>query len=316
MPFVSPTKQESRVLPEEDGLTLSAVVRSRLAAAGAGASWSRARELCERGKVLLDGRPELDAAARVKSGQGLAIDPHARAPKPPTAAKIVFEAADLVVIDKPSGVPSVPFVEGETGTAIDSVREAWRHKGRRSVAHGLRVVHRIDKETSGLLAFAKGSRAQEALKALFHAHDIERAYLCVAFGRVSDRTIESMLAPDRGDGLRGSTRRPGTGKRALTHVRALEHLGPATLCEARLETGRTHQIRIHLSEAGHPIIGERVYIRECGEKELELIESARLLLHAATLGFVHPFTGARVRLSSPLPEDFAAELRSGASADR
>ncbi|MEK9145462.1 MAG: RluA family pseudouridine synthase, partial [Elusimicrobiota bacterium] len=281
-----PNAQGSRVLPEEEGLTLSALVRRRLAAAGAAASWSRARELCERGKVILDGKAALDPAARVKSGQRVVIDLHARPPKPPTAAKIVFEDAHLVVIDKPSGVSSVPFAEGETGTAMESVLEAWRHQRRRSSARGLRVVHRIDKETSGLLAFAKSGRAEEALKALFHAHDIERAYLCVACGRVSDRTIESMLVPDRGDGLRGSTRRPGMGKRALTHVRVLERLGEATLCEARLETGRTHQIRIHLSEAGHPILGERVYIRECGKNELELIESPRLLLHAATLGFI------------------------------
>jgi len=301
-------KQEFRVLADEEGLTVSAVVRRHLGAAGAGASWSRARDLCARGKVALDGEPALDPAARVKRAQRLAIDEHARAPKPPTAAEIVFEDSHVVVIDKPCGVSSVPFSERETGTAMDMIRDAWRHEGRRSIARPLFVVHRIDKETSGLLAFAKSRRAESELKALFHAHDVERAYLCVAHGRMSDRRIESMLAVDRGDGLRGSTRRPGTGKRAVTHVRVLEDLPLATLCEVRLETGRTHQIRIHLSEAGHPIVGERVYIRDYGHKGLKPIESARLLLHAATLGFVHPITGARVRLSSPLPKDFSAEL--------
>jgi len=169
-------------------------------------------------------------------------------------------------------------------------------------------VHRIDKETSGLLAFAKSGRAERELKELFAAHDIERTYLCVAHGRLSSRSIESMLVDDRGDGLRGSTRRPGTGKRALTHVGVLETLPKATLCEVRLETGRTHQIRIHLSEAGHPVVGERVYVRDFSGGDYELLASSRLLLHAATLGFVHPVTRASVRLSSPLPEDFLAEL--------
>ena len=297
-------KQESRVLADEEGLTVSAVVRRRL---GPGASWSRARELCARGKVALDGAPALDGAARVKGGQELVIDSQARPPKPPAAAEIVFDDAHVVVIDTPSGVSSVPFQEGETGTAVDSIRDAWRHEGRRSPERPLFVVHRIDKETSGLLAFAKTRRAESALKALFKAHDVERTYLCVAHGRVSARRIESMLAADRGDGLRGSTRRPG-GKRAVTHLRVLEDLPLATLCEARLETGRTHQIRIHLSEAGHPIVGERVYVREYASRGLKLHDSPRLLLHAATLGFVHPVTRKRVRLSSPLPEDFRAEL--------
>jgi len=292
------------VLAGEGGLTVSAVLRLRL---GPGTSWSRARELCARGKVALDGEPALDPAARVRAGQRLLVDPRSRAPLPPAAARIVYEDAHVVVIDKPSGVSSVPFEEGETGTAMDSVRDAWRHEGRRSPARGLFVVHRIDKETSGLLAFAKTRRAERALKALFKAHDVERTYLCVAHGRMDARRIESMLAADRGDGLRGSARASG-GKRAVTHVRVLEELPLATLCEARLETGRTHQIRIHLSEAGHPIVGERVYVRGFEQKGLKLHNSPRLLLHAATLGFVHPVTGASVRLSSPLPADFTAAL--------
>jgi len=292
-------RQESPIAPDEEGLTVSAVVRRRL-----GCPWSRARELCERGKVALDGEHALDPAARVRNGQALVIDEHMRKPRPPTAAKIVFEDEHVVVIDKPSGVASVPFDEKDRGTAMDSVRDTWRHENRRERA--LFVVHRIDKETSGLLAFALSRRAESGLKALFKEHALERTYLCAAHGRVSEGRIESMLAADRGDGLRGSTKRPGEGKNAVTHVRVVEALPRATLCEARLETGRTHQIRIHLSEAGHPLVGERVYIRDYRGT---LIPSPRLLLHAATLGFVHPVTRARVRLSSPLPKDFEAGLK-------
>ena len=113
---------------------------------------------------------------------------------------------------------------------------------------------------------------------------------------------------DRGDGLRGSTRRPGQGKRAVTHVRAIEELPLATVCEVKLETGKTHQIRIHLAEDGHPLVGEKVYIRDFGKRGGEPLPSARLLLHAATLGFDHPVTKKRVQLQSALPDDFTAEL--------
>src|SRR5690606_37633337 len=176
-------------------------------------------------------------------------------------------------------------------------------KGATSVP--LHVVHRIDRATSGLLAFAKTKRAEIGLAAQLRAHTMERTYICVAHGVVSPGRIESNLVPDRGDGLRGSTRHAGQGKRAVTHVAVRETLRGATLCEVRLETGRTHQIRIHLAESGHPLVGETVYVRDYAGA---LISSPRLMLHAATLGFVHPVTGERVSLSSPLPADFAAVL--------
>jgi 23S rRNA pseudouridine1911/1915/1917 synthase len=317
---VAAVKQPWRVTDDEDGLTVAAVVRRRLGAEGAAeVPWSRARSLCTRGKVSVDGATALDPAARVARGQEVAVDEHARPPKPEAAATIVFEDAHVVVIDKPAGVSSVPYEKREQGTAMDAIRAAWRHAGRRATSTPLHVVHRIDKETSGLLAFAKTKLAERELQTLFRAHDVERTYICVAHGHMPDRRIESMLVTDRGDGLRGSLRpapavgrgprhRPGQGKRAVTHVRALETLAQATVCEVRLETGKTHQIRIHLAEAGHPLVGERVYIRDFVKRGGEPLPTARLLLHAATLGFVHPVTGARVQLSSPLPDDFTAEL--------
>ena len=298
-------KETWRVDEDEDGLTLAALVRKRL---GGDTPWSRARSLCTRGKVSVDGVAALDGAARVARGQRVAVDEHAPAPKPESAATIVFEDAHVVVIDKPSGVSSVPYEKREQGTAMDAIRAAWRHAGRKATTTPLHVVHRIDKETSGLLAFAKTKLAERELATLFRAHEVERTYLCVAQGRVGDRRIESMLVPDRGDGLRGSTRRPGQGKRAVTHVRVVEELPQATLCEVRLETGKTHQIRIHFAEDGHPLVGEKVYIRDLKKRGVEPLPAARLMLHAATLGFVHPVTKKKVQLTAEPPADFAREL--------
>jgi 23S rRNA pseudouridine1911/1915/1917 synthase len=132
---------------------------------------------------------------------------------------------------------------------------------------------------------------------------MQRMYICVAHGVVTPGRIESNLVADRGDGLRGSTSHAGQGKRAITHVSVRQALRGATLCEVKLETGKTHQIRIHLAESGHPLVGETVYIRDYAGP---LIASPRMLLHAATLGFEHPVTGAHVSLTSPLPSDFTS----------
>jgi 23S rRNA pseudouridine1911/1915/1917 synthase len=200
-------------------------------------------------------------------------------------------------------VSSVPYDERETGTAMDLVRGAWRRMGKPATSVPLHVVHRIDRATSGLLAFAKTKRAELGLAAQFRAHTIAREYVCVAHGVVKAGRIESFLVTDRGDGLRGSTTRPGQGKRAVTHVAVKRALRGATLCAVTLETGKTHQIRIHLAESGHPLVGEPVYIRDYTGP---VVTAPRLMLHAATLGFDHPITGARVELASPLPADFTA----------
>ena len=265
------------------------------------------------GKVRVDGALALDPALRLRAGQAVEVDPSARRTRAGTGPEvgILFEDAALVVIDKPTGVSSVPFERRERGTALDLVRAAWRAKGRaHATAQPLFVCHRIDKDTSGLLVYAKTKAAERALATQFREHTVERSYLCVAQGQVTSRRIESRLVRDRGDGLRGSARGRGPeGKRAVTHVEAIERLGAAaTLCRVRLETGKTHQIRIHLAEAGHPLAGERVYVRDLLRREGRPLEAPRLLLHAATLGFVHPRTGAPMRFESPLPEDFRSAL--------
>ena len=270
-------------------------------------TWSRAQTLCERGKVSVDGEIELDYSRRISEGARVEVDERRAAPKLQTVP-IVFEDAHIVVIDKPTGMSSVPYEKREAGTAMDAVRDAWRAEGRPASETALHVVHRIDKETSGLIAFAKSKLAERGLQGLFRTHDVERTYLCVAHGLLADRRVETRFIDDRGDGLRGSARVPNKGKRAVTHVRAVELLPDTTLCEIRLETGKTHQIRIHMSELGHPLVGEQVYVRDYARKVAEPIPSPRLMLHAATLGFVHPITGATISLTSALPPLFESTL--------
>ena len=170
-------------------------------------------------------------------------------------------------------------------------------------------MHRIDKDTSGLLCFAKTRLGERGLHTIFQRHEATREYLAVAEGDVQSRRIESYLVADRGDGIRGSTRHRDQGQHSVTHVTAERRLRGATLCRVRLETGRTHQIRIHLSEAGHPLVGETVYVRDLLREGREPMTADRLMLHAATLGFVHPVTGARLDFRCEPPPDFAAILR-------
>ncbi|MEO8554682.1 MAG: RluA family pseudouridine synthase [Kofleriaceae bacterium] len=258
------------------------------------------------GKVFVDGTCVTTIDHRLTAGQQVELRMSAHRPHDPEREGVlVYDDPHVVVIDKPAGVNSVPYEDRETGTAMDLIRGAWRRKGKGATTIALHVVHRIDRATSGLLMFAKSKRAELGLAAQLRAHTMARQYRCVAHGVVVPGRIESNLIADRGDGIRGSTTQPDRGKRSITHVEVERGLRGATLCRVRLETGRTHQIRIHLSEAGHPLVGEEVYIRDYTGK---VIASPRLLLHAATLGFEHPITGARVDLAADLPPDFTAML--------
>lgn len=284
---------------DQPGVTVAAFVKAK-----ANLAWSVAKRHVSTGKVFVDGECVTEIDHRLAVGQRVELKMAAPRPRDPEREGVlVFDDPHVVVIDKPAGINSVPYEERETGTAMDLVRGAWRRMGKPATSVPLHVIHRIDRATSGLLAFAKSKRAEVGMAAQLRAHTMERMYLCVAHGKVTPRTIESNLITNRGDGLRGSTSDPTRGKRAVTHVAVRESLRGATLCEVRLETGKTHQIRIHLSEAGHPLVGEPVYIRDYRGTP---INSPRLLLHAATLGFEHPITGERVSLSAQLPPDFTA----------
>jgi 23S rRNA pseudouridine1911/1915/1917 synthase len=190
---------------------------------------------------------------------------------------------------------------------MDAVRDEWRRRGLPPAARVLHVVHRLDKDSSGILVYARTRASERALQMQFRKRQVSRVYLCLAHGRVESGTLESRLVRNRGDGLRGSARGGrDEGKLATTHVRVLEKFERASLCEVRLETGRTHQIRIHLAESGHPLVGERVYIRDFTAGGGRPISSPRLLLHAATLAFDHPTEKRRVSIESPRTPEFLA----------
>jgi 23S rRNA pseudouridine1911/1915/1917 synthase len=223
------------------------------------------------------------------------------------ASSIVYEDRHLVVVEKPAGISSVPYLKGERATLMDAVRGEWKRRGVPPAARALYVVHRLDKDSSGLLVYARTRASERALQMQFRKRQVSRVYLCLAHGKVESGTIESRLVPNRGNGLRGSSRRGSSeGKLAITQVRLLRTFARASLCEVTLETGRTHQIRIHLAESGHPLVGERVYIRDFEAAGGRPIPSPRLLLHAATLAFDHPAEDRRVSLDSPGTPSFLA----------
>jgi 23S rRNA pseudouridine1911/1915/1917 synthase len=274
-------------------------------------SWGTARGWIQAGKVAVDEARVTEVTARVKAGQHVSV--HMRAARSKRGeledARVVHVDAHVIVVDKPPGVSTVPYDEGETDTLEDRVR-AWLERRGKTTGRGrpaLGVVHRLDKETSGLVVFTRTWLAKQALAAQFRQHTVVRKYAAIAHGDVRTRTVRSFLLEDRGDGLRGSARgTPGSQAReAITHVERIEALQGATLVACKLETGRTHQIRIHLSESGHPLVGERVYVKRYAGR---LLESPRLMLHAEQLGFVHPATQQEVLWEKPMPEDMKAVL--------
>ena len=292
--------------------TVAAVVRQQT-----GAAWSLARRLCIEGRVTVDGQRCLDPASRVAPGAVVAVAP--QAPKfrtgPLARSAIVFCDRDVVVVDKPAGLLSVADEPGNRDTVADHARTLLRRVGGPGIDAVLGVVHRLDKDTSGVMVFARTAEAKRALAAQFRLHTIDRVYHAIAHGVVGATRVETYLLPDRGDGTRGSHghfRRqrgsaPPEAKRSVTHIGPIALLCGATLVECRLETGRQHQIRIHLSELGHPLVGERVYIRDYAGP---LIDATRPMLHARTLGFLHPRTAERVLFQREPPADFDAMIES------
>jgi 23S rRNA pseudouridine1911/1915/1917 synthase len=322
-----PPRNVHHVGAAEAGQTLSAFLRTRLG----DCSWSRVQKLVRSRHVMVHGNVSTDAARRLKEGEVVKVLEAAAAP-PPQAddVRIIHLDDSVAVVDKPAGVTTTRHAEERDWPArrrqvqptLDEmlpglIQRAIDGRSRRVPGGGrggqepkrprrlppVRAVHRIDRETSGLLVFARNVPAERILAEQFRAHTTHRRYLAVCVGRVEVGTIISSLVRDRGDGRRGSSD-DGEGKRSVTHVRPVEHFGDDyTLVECRLETGRTHQIRIHLAESGHPVCGERVYSAPRGAEIVDRSEARRVALHAAELGFVHPLSGEEVRFSSPLPAD-------------
>ena len=194
---------------------------------------------------------------------------------------------------------------------IIAKRERPRSGGQKNPPR-VRPVHRLDRDTSGLMVFARSVKAERFLVGQFSQHTVVRRYQAIVAGPIEAMTIDTVLVRDRGDGRRGSSEpdQEDQGKRAITHVRAIEALDGFTLVECRLETGRTHQIRIHLSEKGHPVCGDKVYsTKRFAKSKSDISGAPRLALHACELGFTHPVSQETLYFEWPLPQDLSVFLR-------
>jgi len=265
-----------------------------------------AQEAIRNGRVELAGSRCDEPGVEVEPDAPIEFFPNRpRARKVQSRLNVLFEDRHVLVVDKPAGLLTVPTPARERDTLMDRATKylALRYGGRPYVG----VIHRLDKDTSGALAFAKSPQSLRAFQEIFKTHDIERQYLAVVEGAVRRETgtIDLALVTDRGDLRRGVAREPGEGRSAVTHFRVVERFGPvATLVACWLETGRTHQIRIHMAEMGHPVVGEKVY-RPRNQPRCKA-SFHRQALHAQTLGFTHPLTGEPTRVESPLPAELAA----------
>jgi 23S rRNA pseudouridine1911/1915/1917 synthase len=254
----------------------------------------------EAGAVLVDGSPR-PKSHRLAAGEEVEFEP-AAAPAPlapePIDLRIAYQDEHLLVVDKPAGLVVHPGAGRRTGTLVHGL--LGRAAGGSEERPG--IVHRLDRDTSGLIVVACSEEAYRRLQALVRARRLERGYLALVHGRPRSRTgrIEAPIGRDRNDPTRMSidTAKP---RRAITHFEVAELLPEHTLLTVRLETGRTHQIRVHLAAIGLPVVGDPIY----GVPGLEL---ERQFLHAASLAFPHPLTGERIETSSPLPPDLATAL--------
>ncbi|WDI32520.1 RluA family pseudouridine synthase [Hyphococcus flavus] len=310
---------------------------------------SRLKALIEEGALSRDGDVFTDPSWKLREGENYTLTPPPVADPEPLGEAIsldvVYEDADLIVINKPAGMVVHPASGNWTGTLVNAL---IHHCGESlSGVGGVArpgIVHRIDKDTSGLLVVAKNDVAHQGLGAAFSAHDIDRVYEAVAVGapRPGFGTIDAALARATGDrkkmavvneqahnDLDASPSRRGA-RHAITHYKVLEAFGRtraklkgdalACLLECRLETGRTHQIRVHLSSIGHPLIGDQTYGRgpglgglkpgdEAADKSLAILNKfRRQALHAKVLGFAHPITGEALRFKRDAPADFQTLL--------
>ncbi|MFL5327996.1 MAG: RluA family pseudouridine synthase [Gemmataceae bacterium] len=302
--------QRIEITADIAGQTLAAIVRAHRPEL----SWSKIDRFVQTRHVRLNGELWLDSARRVKPGD--VIELLDRPDKLPESfvEDLAIRHLDhhVVVVEKPAGISTVRHPEerdwdSQRRALVPTLDERLQKLVAKRVGASLRQlarlrkVHRLDKLTSGLVVFARSALAEQNLGRQFHAHTVDRKYFAIVFGQPQVQTIRSWLIRDRGDGRRGSGLGEGMGKLAVTHIEAVAPLGDYSLVTCRLETGRTHQIRIHLAESGHPVCGDPVYGKLTEDKS----GAPRLALHAAELGFTHPATGERLHWTMPLPPDFA-----------
>ena len=298
-------------------------------------SRSRIQKLVRDGHVRLDGRIVDDPSLRPAEGaQATRREPQPAAAEPAAEAiplSVVHEDEDVIVVDKPAGLVVHPAGGHEDGTLVNAL---IAHCGESlSGIGGVRrpgIVHRLDKDTSGLLVVAKNDRAHQKLAKQFADHGrtgpLQRAYLAIAWGvpRLREGTIDAPIERSTRNREKMTVVKEGRGREAITHIELLERYPPllrgldeteplASLIECRLETGRTHQIRVHMSHIGHPLLGDQLYgsgfatkaVRLPVDAQAALATLGRQALHAAILGFEHPASGEEMLFESEPPEDFA-----------
>ena len=283
-----------------------------LAAAVPTLSRERLKSLIRSGAVETDGLPVRDPATKVRGAESLRV----AVPEPRPAhneaqdipLKVVFEDEHLLVVDKPAGLVVHPAAGNFDGTLVNALLHHCG--GSLSGIGGVArpgIVHRIDKDTSGLLVVAKTDVAHEGLARQFAAHSIDRRYFAVVNGvpKAGEGTVDAPLARSSTNRKKIAIVEGDRGKRAVTHWKRLQVLREAALVECRLETGRTHQVRVHMASIGHPLLGDPVYGRsgKPHARTLNELQFHRQALHAAVLGFTHPVTKHRLSFSSPMPSD-------------
>ena len=290
----------------------------RFVAEALGVSRSESQRWIGRGRVTVNGA-ERDASARLREGERIVVipepPPQSRAlPDADVRFEILHVDDAIVVVNKPAGLVVHPARGHEGGTLVNGLLSLGLFRlGEVSDDDSSHmrpgIVHRLDKGTSGVMVVARSAEVREALKAQFQAHSIERAYRAVVVGDASTRTFSTLHGRSPRNRLTFTTR-VARGRSAITHVRVLARLHGATHVECTLETGRTHQIRVHLSESNTPVLGDPLYggkvhdprVRAAGER------LGHQALHARLLGLTHPVTGARLRFEAEPPPDFLAAL--------
>ncbi|MEZ5743377.1 MAG: RluA family pseudouridine synthase [Sphingomonadaceae bacterium] len=295
-----------------EGTLESAGRLDKALAEASGLSRERVKALMAEGRVSIDATPAAQPSAKAPAGTSFRIALPEAAPAEAIAQDIpldvVFEDAHLIVIDKPAGMVVHPAAGNPDGTLVNALLHHC--KGQLSGIGGVArpgIVHRIDKDTSGLLVVAKSDAAHEGLARQFADHSIERAYAAIVAGVPIPPagTVTGDIARSNKDRKKMAIVENGRGKHAVTHYKMLESFGNAALVECRLETGRTHQVRVHMSSIGHPLLGDPSYGRTPGKLRPLLAQEnfRRQALHARELGFVHPVTEEMVHFSSEIPAD-------------
>ena len=305
------SREELYITEETRGTRLDLVLSAGLE------DYSRSfiQKLFEKGAVTVNG--QICTSKKYKCCEGDLVEIEIPAPEKLEAEAedipidVVYEDADLLVVDKPAGMVVHPAPGNYTGTLVNAL---MYHCGDQlsSINGVIRpgIVHRIDKDTSGLLVVAKTDKAHTGLARQLEEHSINRIYRAIVYSNIKEDegTVDAAIGRDPKNRLRNAVIREGmpgyeSAKSAVTHYRVLERFGKYTYIEAKLETGRTHQIRVHMAYIKHPLLGDELYGPNRNKEG-----ARRQMLHAGVLGFVHPVTGEYMEFESPLPEDFRKVL--------